>query len=135
MQVNVLRLASLLVQGMSMTYRRPIYLEQSNGVAGNNGQQTSMPPITLQLLASTQQPPSHIMAFLPDLSLPATVPELAAYHDQETSDEPFAIYALCDVDEDDITDITKLCDSACEVEEQAIRRRAIVFLQDDSEIL
>jgi len=48
------------------------------------------------------------MASLPDLSLPEqTVPEMAAYHDREASDAPFAIYALCDVDEDDITDIIK----------------------------
>jgi hypothetical protein len=35
------------------------------------------------------------MASLPDLSLPATIPEMAVYHDREASDGPFAIYALC----------------------------------------
>lgn len=61
------------------------------------------------------------MASLPDLSLPATVPEMAMYHDRDASDGPFAIYALCDVDESDITGIIKNCDSACEVEGQVAR--------------
>ena len=61
------------------------------------------------------------MTCLPDLSLPATVPEMAACHDQEASDAPFAIYALCDVDEDDILEIAKTCNSVCEIEGQVIR--------------
>lgn len=61
------------------------------------------------------------MAPLPDLSFLATVPEMATYHGQEASDGPFAIYSLCDFDEDDITEITKICDAACELEGQSIR--------------
>jgi hypothetical protein len=46
---------------------------------------------------------------------------MAACHDQEASDAPFAIYALCDVDEDDILEIAKTCNSVCEIEGQVIR--------------
>jgi hypothetical protein len=61
------------------------------------------------------------MASLPDLSLPATVPEMAVYHDREASDAPFAIYTLCDINEDDVTEIIETCDSACEIEGQIVR--------------
>lgn len=61
------------------------------------------------------------MASLLDLSLPETVPEMAAYHDREGSDAPFAVYTLCDVDEVDITEIIKICDAACEIDGQVIR--------------
>lgn len=63
------------------------------------------------------------MASPPEISLPASTPEMAAYHDQESSDEPFAIYSLFDVDEDEITDIIKTCDEACEFESQVVRGR------------
>jgi hypothetical protein len=56
-----------------------------------------------------------------DLSLPDTVPEMANYHDQEAYDGPFAIYTLCDVDEDGVTDIVKTCESDCGVEGQVVR--------------
>lgn len=46
---------------------------------------------------------------------------MAAYHDREGSDVPFAVYTLCSVDEVDITEIIKICDSACEIEGQVIR--------------
>lgn len=39
----------------------------------------------------------------------------------EASDAPFAIYTLCEVTEDDVTEIIKTCDSACEIEGQVLR--------------
>lgn len=71
-----------------------------------------------------QQSSPHVMAImacLPDLSLAAIVPEMVAYHDREASDAPFAIYTLCDVDEDDVTEIIQTCDAACEIDGQVVR--------------
>ena len=61
------------------------------------------------------------MASLSELSLPATVPEMAAYHDREASDAPFTIYKLCDLDEGDNSDFIKTCGFACEIEGQVVR--------------
>lgn len=100
--------SSLLVRGESMTYHRPIYLEQCNGEM--MADRRFVLPIPNPSSISTQQSSSHIMTCVPDLSSPETVLEMATCHDQEASDALFAIYALCDVDQVDITRIITTCD-------------------------
>ena len=55
------------------------------------------------------------------LILPPSMPEMATHHGQRARDETFAIYRLCDVDEDDVDKVTKNCDAGCKIEGQMLR--------------
>lgn len=53
------------------------------------------------------------MASRPDLSLPTKIPEMAQYH--ETNLLPFALYALCDLDERELAQLRTTCQSECQL--------------------
>lgn len=51
---------------------------------------------------------SHI-----DLTLPSTVPEIAYYNDRPGELNPFAIYLLVDLPDQEIRSVTEVCNSHC----------------------